>query len=261
MIRPVLFFVLVALATGVVTAQESRHHELFPPYKGFVIEEFEVRDPGTYRFYDQDGNPVVVSGRHTYLYYEFNGEADPKAIINNFFRPMSEAGAEIREYDGNKLCLHLKHGKLDVWANIVAGNFYYTINIVEQCHIEQEVTAEKIKADLEEKGECVLYLRFAFRSDEIDSLSLQAVETVAEVLFELPTLIIDIEGHTEKGRSISENRQLSYNRAMAVAMRLVQAGVDRERLSVSGMGEESPVADNETLEGQALNRRIVIRKK
>jgi OOP family OmpA-OmpF porin len=50
--------------------------------------------------------------------------------------------------------------------------------------------------------------------------------------------------------------RLSQARAMAVRDYVVGAGIPEGRLLAVGFGESEPIADNETDEGRALNRRI-----
>jgi OOP family OmpA-OmpF porin len=69
---------------------------------------------------------------------------------------------------------------------------------------------------------------------------------------------IDIIGHTDSIGSDAYNMRLSERRAMAVKTFLVDQGVSRSILGVSGMGERQPVASNDTDAGRALNRRVEI---
>jgi len=76
---------------------------------------------------------------------------------------------------------------------------------------------------------------------------------------------IRVEGHTDSmpvGAAISDryptNLELSVARAVKVARYLEGAGVDPRRIAVAGYAEHRPVADNETPEGRARNRRIEI---
>jgi outer membrane protein OmpA-like peptidoglycan-associated protein len=59
-------------------------------------------------------------------------------------------------------------------------------------------------------------------------------------------------------RGISDNLVLSTRRAAAVANFLISQGVNPNITSAKGFGETHPIASNDTPEGQAKNRRIVI---
>ena len=65
-----------------------------------------------------------------------------------------------------------------------------------------------------------------------------------------------IEGHTDNTGDDASNKTLSQSRAEAVRDYLVEQGIDASRLEAVGLGEEQPVADNNTEEGRAQNRRV-----
>ncbi|HMN38105.1 MAG TPA: OmpA family protein [Hyphomicrobium sp.] len=88
-------------------------------------------------------------------------------------------------------------------------------------------------------------------ADSSDTLS-----ALAEVANACPDFRIEIEGHTDSEGTDERNQRLSDRRAQAVADFLVRAGVDRGRLTAIGYGASRPVADNNTAEGRARNRRI-----
>jgi len=70
---------------------------------------------------------------------------------------------------------------------------------------------------------------------------------------------LNVIGHTDSQGAESYNQGLSERRAQAVADYLATAGnVDRQKMQVTGMGETEPLADNNTEQGRALNRRVVI---
>jgi OOP family OmpA-OmpF porin len=69
---------------------------------------------------------------------------------------------------------------------------------------------------------------------------------------------VRVVGHTDSTGPESYNQQLSLRRATTVRDYLSGKGVDSSLMSISGMGESSPVADNSTRAGRAKNRRVEV---
>ncbi|HEY0173892.1 MAG TPA: OmpA family protein [Pyrinomonadaceae bacterium] len=84
--------------------------------------------------------------------------------------------------------------------------------------------------------------------------ALDAVKTYLDDKQFITTL--RVEGHTEAGGDAAANQALSERRALAVARRLVEKGVDCKRLVAVGFGSTKPVAHGDTPENRAKNRRV-----
>ena len=84
------------------------------------------------------------------------------------------------------------------------------------------------------------------------------IQKVAEKMNEYPNSTASIEGHASKtGPSARYNQRLSEARANAVKSMLVnQFGVAPSRINTVGYGYDRPIADNNTAEGRAMNRRV-----
>jgi len=96
-------------------------------------------------------------------------------------------------------------------------------------------------------------------------LKKEGVRVLAElgpVLASLEGRVFQIGGHTDnkpiKTKRFPSNWELSGGRAIDVTKLLVEYGVPATRVSAAAYADTQPVADNETKEGRALNRRIEI---
>jgi outer membrane protein OmpA-like peptidoglycan-associated protein len=79
------------------------------------------------------------------------------------------------------------------------------------------------------------------------------------LLKENPTLRIQIKGHTDNVGKALDNIKLSNDRASAVVAYLNIKGIDPKRLSFKGFGAAQPIADNNSEEGRARNRRTELK--
>jgi len=82
------------------------------------------------------------------------------------------------------------------------------------------------------------------------------LDGVAEQLLANPKVKIEIQGHTDNVGKPLTNKQLSEKRAKSVVAYLAMKGVRMDRMSAVGYGQELPIADNSTVDGRELNRRI-----
>ena len=69
-------------------------------------------------------------------------------------------------------------------------------------------------------------------------------------------MTVEIGGHTDDRGSDDANQALSEARATAIVAFMAERGVPEAGLRAVGYGESQPIADNETAEGRAENRRI-----
>ncbi len=117
-------------------------------------------------------------------------------------------------------------------------------------------------AKVDEKGcmkEVRLEIYFDLDSAEVKPEYYPEIEKIARFLKEHPDIKVEIQGHTDSLGSASYNLKLSQRRAEAVKKVLVEKfGISAGRIIAKGYGETKPIAPNDTEEGRAKNRRVVV---
>ena len=86
--------------------------------------------------------------------------------------------------------------------------------------------------------------------------SMTELTRIVKLLNENPTLKFSVEGHTDNTGNASSNQTLSEQRSEAVVAKLAEMGIAADRLTASGKGQNAPIADNNSPEGRAKNRRV-----
>ncbi len=99
-------------------------------------------------------------------------------------------------------------------------------------------------------------VQFEISSSTLTPASRDYLDKVAAHMQEQPHIGLSIEGHTDSQDRLGKNQSLSEARARAVLDYLVSKGVASTRMASAGFGGSQPIADNETAEGRAKNRRI-----
>ena len=102
-------------------------------------------------------------------------------------------------------------------------------------------------------------VEFELATADLTGDSRSLLDRVAAVLAYYPSVRAEVQGHTDSEDSAEHNLALSQRRAEAVRAYLTRAGIDGGRLTARGVGEDQPIATNDTAEGRARNRRVVFR--
>lgn len=99
-------------------------------------------------------------------------------------------------------------------------------------------------------------IRFDVDKATLKPESMGPINKIYELMTKQPDLKFSVEGHTDSDGDDARNQTLSENRAKTVMKQLVQMGINKDRLTSKGFGETMPLADNNTPEGKANNRRV-----
>ena len=139
-------------------------------------------------------------------------------------------------------------------------NEYYLTIVLKEL-MKQVVTASDMFDALNRDGHVALYINFDTGKSIIRDESKPVIDQIVQMMKSNPDLKIGVEGHTDNVGTPASNKTLSEARAKSVVSAIVAQGVSADRLSPAGFGQDKPIADNNTEEGRAKNRRVELVKK
>ena len=99
---------------------------------------------------------------------------------------------------------------------------------------------------------------FATNKSNLSAEAKSNLKKFADEMKDLTDTDITIYGHTDNTGSASVNERISLQRAEGVASYLQSRGINASRIHSEGKSYNDPVADNDTAEGRAKNRRVEV---
>jgi outer membrane protein OmpA-like peptidoglycan-associated protein len=186
---------------------------------------------------------------------------------------LAEAAGELEQANRERAAaVDSKAAAQDDYQKATEKELQTSRRAIEEEKLKRQQAEERAKAalaSLEEMGKVKEEARgtvitldgsVLFASGKYDLLPIarQKLTDIARALKDQGYKTITVEGHTDSRGSDTTNRQLSENRAMAVRTLMVSEGIEPTKITSVGLGEIRPIADNNTAEGRANNRRVEI---
>lgn len=139
-------------------------------------------------------------------------------------------------------------------------SYYYIDDVsIEAIQEDSMVEEEEIpKEPLIKTNEVYTFKNVLFDFDKAELLEVSKAE-LNELLKHLnsnPNRNVEIYGHTDNIGLDSRNKELSQQRAKAVADYLISQGLNESRVQSFGFGSSKPISDNSTEESRQQNRRV-----
>lgn len=138
-------------------------------------------------------------------------------------------------------------------------NYYLTYQEIKKFYFENKVP--NISVENSYKGIQIILRNINFIADSPEILPTEdkRLDEIANSLIEASkksAFSILVEGHTASVGKPSGEMTLSIERAQTIINEMVKRGIPRSMFSFKGYGGTVPLADNETEEGRAINRRV-----
>ena len=118
-----------------------------------------------------------------------------------------------------------------------------------------EEKKEVVKKDYE-PSVSLYTVYFESADSKISTASKKVLNTIVKLFKSDSKYKLNIEGHTDSEGDDQLNIALSKERAKIIKNYLIKKGIGQSRLTANGYGEDKPIANNDTEQGKAKNRRV-----
>ncbi|MCX7696799.1 MAG: OmpA family protein [Bacteroidales bacterium] len=237
---------------------------------------FFVSFDGKYGFFVSNNQKEGVGGWDLY-YFPLPESVKPQKISmlkgevqkQNSEKDFSNTKVEIRNLENKEI----KQIPVDIetgqYVAILPINSKFVVTVKEPEYVYESFYVSTVENEAPQKIDLQAELKpievgmhytinniyFKYNSFELTDDSKKVLDEFVAFLNENPTIKIEIQGHTDNIGTEEFNKTLSENRAKAVYEYLIENGISSNRLSYKGYGFSKPIADNNTEEGRARNRR------
>ena len=210
-----------------------------------------------------DDSIILNLGAHVRLSssWAILGEVISESVISGFWKNQPQNPAEFAL--GMRYTSHNPRGLTFTFTggggitNGVGTPNYRVLFAVNYRRPQKLPPPTPVEVVVEEKIAITERIHFEFDKANIRPVSYPILDDVILLLQKNQQInLVRIEGHTDWIGSDEYNLKLSQRRANAVRDYLSTYGISPDRLIAVGYGESRPIADNNTVEGRARNRRI-----
>lgn len=192
------------------------------------------------------------------------GEAEAKTVESERLKQEADAKAleaERAKKEAEAKTLELEMAKKEAEAKkleIELARAKEEEAIALRKQVESELS--ELKAKQTEKGVVLTLGDILFETGKAHLMqgALRSIDILADFLKKYPKRNVLIEGFTDSVGTETYNLGLSQQRADSVRDSLRSRGIDAERLTTKGYGEQFPIASNATPAGRQQNRRVEI---
>lgn len=220
------YVVTVKDATGL----ESKAEYIFKAPEPMIVEVVNLRSATNDRISDGKGSVEIKGGTAPFAYTWSSGETS--SIAGKL--PLGQGRVIVTDQNG---CTA-------------------TAEYLVKEKVLAELTAERLAS-----GEPIRMEKIQFRADsvKVEAEAIPSLDELYEFLYDHPTTIIEVAGHTNGLPADEYCDRISTERAKSVADYLINKGIESRRVISKGYGKRKPIAPNQTPEGRKKNQRVEIR--
>lgn len=252
-----------------LTAPGAGDYRLLGHMPNYKADPIEKKNFDKYNFKTQNGDDtkdIAVAGTYFHVVYNVKdgaAMASDDEIQANYRTALKALGAQILLQTGGETTARFEKDGQSIWVYIYSQSNSIEMRVVEEKALAlsiQPPTADAMQSTLDKAGHIALYINFDFNKATLRPDAAPVIAQIVALLKKNAGLKVSLEGHTDSIGGHDYNVKLSKDRAAAVVAAIVKGGIDAKRLTSNGFGPDKPVADNNTPEGRAKNRRVELVK-
>jgi len=267
-IVPTLLLCLAtALPVGVRAEQDAKgckDSPLINRFAGSTIIDCKQLENELYDFKMGSGKPDKrIEGKYFHITYRYPSSASKSQVLRDLKSAVLTAGYTMDFDTGDDGDFYVHHGKTWIYVGVSRGNWYEEVFVTEPGPNQEVVaTVTALEGGLKASGHIAVNgILFDTGKADVKPESAPALQEVAKMLKQNPTLKVYVVGHTDNAGVLTANIDLSKRRAAAIVLSLTgQYGVPAAQLQAYGDGPYAPIASNDSESGRALNRRVELVK-
>jgi len=207
------------------------------------------------------------------LRYEAQVEIDGEILSSVNIAKRLNATLHLKNLDGYSEYISNTDPKTGRFSIKVPAGYPYIVTIDNDNYFTQKETIYTLESGVDYKIDknfslkplpdsgsvhTIKNLSFFKGTPVLTSASGIVLDSIAFILKQMPTVMIEIAGHTDSKGDYAKNKKISFERAKEIACFLAEKGISADRLQYKGYGPDKPIADNKTEHGRIENRRIEI---
>jgi outer membrane protein OmpA-like peptidoglycan-associated protein len=239
---------------------------LISRFPGSIIASCTDSNADSYDFtvtVDNKQQPKHIGGELHQVNYNWPKTANKSQVVHNLNLALKKAGYTF-DYDSGEYGDFTVHmGKTWIMEEVSAGGWYrQTIVVSRDIPVEVVANAAALSGGLTGNGHVIVNgILFDTGKADVKPESAPALQEVAKLLKQNPSLKVYVVGHTDNVGALAGNIDLSKRRAASVVQALTtQYGIAAARLQSFGASPYAPVSTNDSEDGRALNRRVELVK-
>jgi outer membrane protein OmpA-like peptidoglycan-associated protein len=256
-----------------ITAQNSENctdRELFSPLPNHKVTQCEFREFDKYEFaqLDESGSRKYFTkeGSKSTVSYTWEGDWEQRPstllIYKNYQNAVEKIGGKLL-YSGSADYFLFEKAGNKFWMEISSdGSGLYRVTTIQEAEMTQYInfTANEIGKMMKFDGQVTFYgILFDSNKSTVKAESAKLIQEIATYLKANPKIKIYLVGHTDNTGTAEHNLTLSKARAAAVVTELTtNHGIPVSQVTAEGVGLLSPIATNDSENGKAKNRRVVM---